>query len=232
MKINLILLALITTLAAGSASGQGYFKFSSTKSAVWDGSGAGAILSTRVEVALLWAIANTPSPFAGGAIGLNAVPISYGSSTVVSWAAPQAANALAASSFTFATSATTPSPGGTPIIGFTSSTGAVSFNSGARFDTVGGPGPAQTYTLMLVSWDRAYPSFSAAATAITAQGTAAMIGWSAPVQVQSGSALNDPNISSINFLQFGTFVVVDPEPGTLALTALGGVSLLIFRRRK
>jgi hypothetical protein len=36
--------------------------------------------------------------------------------------------------------------------------------------------------------------------------------------------------ASIN--KFGTFIPSVPEPGTMALAALGGASLLMFRRRK
>ena len=231
MKKIITILTLTATLAGSSAFGQGYFKFASSKSIVWNGGGSASALSTKMEVALLWAAASTASPFAGGAIGLNAVPIAYNSSSVTTFSASQAAAALAGSSFTFATAATTPSAGA-PIIGFASATGVVSFNSGATFDITGGPGASQTYTLMLVTWDRQYASFAAAAAAVEPSGNSGTIGWSAPIQLASGLALNDATISSAPFTQFGSFATPTPEPGTMAIAALGGASLLLFRRKK
>ena len=101
-------------------------------------------------------------------------------------------------------------------------------NGGASFD-ITGTSVSTAYTLMLVSWNGSLYSTLAAA---EAAGNGA-IGFSAPIQYTSGTGPTDNTVASAPFAQFGTFVpAIVPEPGTMALAALGGASLLLFRRKK
>ena len=223
MKKIITILTLTATLAGTSAFGQGFFKFASGKSQTWDGTGASALTSTKIEVALLWAAASTASPFAGAPFN-GSTPTSGNNTTSPAWTDAAAQTALSGSSFTFANSAS----GGGLVQGFTLANGSVSLAGGGNFDIIG-TSAATIYTLMLVSWDRQYSTFAAAA---AAPGGLGAIGWSTPIQVTSGSSLIDNTVSSPTIAQFGTFAGATPEPGTMAIAALGGASLLLFRRKK
>jgi hypothetical protein len=219
MKKLIAITLLATSLAGTSAFGQGYFKFASGKSEVYDGSTASAVLSTKIQVALLWAAASTANPFSG----LQASTQILGNTTTQPvWTDVQAQNALSGSTFQFASSSFI----GGAVTGFTLANGSISFASGGNFD-ITGTLSSTPYTLMLVSWDRQYSSFANAAANNGA------IGWSVPIQVTSGTGLTDNSVTSAPFGQFGTFPGGPvPEPGTMALAALGGASLLLFRRKK
>jgi PEP-CTERM motif len=215
MKKTLIMTIVALAFATASTFGQGYFKFASGKSQVWDGfsTPGTATRSTSVSVALFWAANGASSPFSW----LTSTPTSGNSTTTESYTASQAWSALTSSSWTLAQ--TTDAGMNGNVQGVSTSSGAVTFGTGANFG-VTGTSPGVAYELMLVSF------------ATSSYGSGA-IGWSAPISVTSGTSLLDNTVASPTYTQFGTFVpAATPEPSTMALAGLGGAAMLLFRRRK
>ena len=87
---------------------------------------------------------------------------------------------------------------------------------------------SEAITVYLVAWSSAYSSPSAASTAGSA------IGWSAPINYTTGSSgIPGVTLAVAGMSNFYVDTIAPtPEPGTMALAALGGASLLLFRRRK
>jgi len=213
----------VLAIAATTAFSQGYFKLSSGKSQTFDGftTPGAAGVSANVDVALFWAAANT-TPTVDSL--LTSTPTAGNSSTVESYTVAQAWTAILNGQFAEATSTSI----GGPVQGPTSTTGVVKFAGGSSFDIVGAS-ISTAYTFYLVSWSAAFANPTAA------QAGGSAVGWSAPFQYTVGTGPTDNSVTSPTIGQFGTFapaVTVVPEPGTMALAGLGGLSLLAFRRKK
>jgi hypothetical protein len=229
MKKIITISMLAATLAATSAFGQGWLTVSGTPSQVWDGFTTAGVSarSSQVSVGLFWAAANTANPMLGllantPSTGNSTTPESY--TVATAWS-----TILGAAGWTFAQS---PEIGGNGVITRSSTKGAVIFNAGGNFSLTGAAAGTHV-ALMEVSWNAAFASPSAAQTGGSA------IGWTYLTADSGalGNAVTDvtsPQITA-NGPSFGTFipaVASVPEPSTMALAALGGASLLLFRRRK
>jgi hypothetical protein len=109
--------------------------------------------------------------------------------------------------------------------------GGYSYNGGAAFVPTGTTA-GNTYSVFVVAWSSAYanPWLAAAGNSF--------LGYSSVFQYASSpnSASAAPSFAAAGGtanLPFGVDIVSSvPEPGTMALAALGGASLLLFRRRK
>jgi len=220
MKRIIALSLIAASLAATSAFGQGYFQFTSGKSQAYDGfttPGASAP-SANVNVALMWAAAGT-TPTVDSL--LTSTPTSGNSATVESYTAAQAWADINNGQFTLAVNSATSAN----VIAKTAANGSFSYNGGVSFG-VNGTSPG-TYTIYEVSWNAAYADPTTAAAAGSA------VGWSAPIQYTAVNATGFVNPTLGQFPGYGTFVpAATPEPGTMALAGLGGLSMLAFRRRK
>ena len=79
------------------------------------------------------------------------------------------------------------------------------------------------YQFIAIGWNSTSSMFASTA-----------LGWSDPFNYATGSSASDPlgttSFSQGGMNQFGVAPV--PEPSTIALAGLGGLSLLLFRRRK
>ena len=218
-----------------SSYGQGYFDFVTGKSQAYDGFTTAGVsaLSSQVTVSFLWAAAST----AAVGLPLTSTPITGNSTTVESYTTTTAWAAILASGFTPAVYTNISTLVFTPVAQRTLANGGVSFNGGASFGVVGTAGQNQgqvsgvTYSVFLVGWGGGYANIAAAAAA------GAAVGWSSVFQYTSGinSGATVGNFSSLS-PNFGVFTPAGagpvPEPSTMALAALGGASLLLFRRRK
>jgi hypothetical protein len=103
--------------------------------------------------------------------------------------------------------------------------GAFSYNAAATFPISGTAAGGGTATLFLIAWSNAY------ATPALAQAAGSILGWSAPFNYNYTASIGTPlTILASGFAPFGVAGV--PEPTTMAVAGLAGLSLLLFRRRK
>jgi len=218
MKKIIALTILAATFAATSAFSQGYVSLTVGKSGTWDDfttPGTPAV-DTKIDVAMFWAAAST-TPNVDSIE--TSTPTAGSLNTAAAWA--DLAGVGNNNNFTLGVNANTSA-------NIQMQTAA---NGGANFGVVGvnGTSTGTTFTVFMVAWNNVggtVNTLSAAAAANVA------VGWSAPVQVPFLSS-TDPNLSADapSFGQFGVLTSV-PEPGTMALAGLGGLSLLAFRRKK
>ncbi len=178
-------------------------------------------LSTNVDMTFLWAPANT-TPDIVGYTGLASTPANgvngYGRSHFSFWDWTK----ILDGQFTLATNSST----GFLATQRTLANGAITYNGGANFPVTGTTGNT-TYTIYMISWDAQY------ATPEIAAANNSALGWSTPFQYTSGLnvASSLPTMSGV-VASFGTFFLdVTPEPTTLALAVVGGLSLLACRRK-
>jgi hypothetical protein len=111
------------------------------------------------------------------------------------------------------------------LVGSGKTAGTFSYNGGDNFEFNGGSSTVEvTYDFIVLAWDSTSSTYVGAAD----------LGWSNPFKYVTGSTsgdgagLIDLNGGTMN--QFGVAAV--PEPTTLALAGLGGLSMLFLRRRK
>lgn len=215
MRKTIAISLLTGWLAATSAFGQGYFAFTSGKNQVYDCFTVPTpTVGGNVRVSFLWAAAGT-TPVVD--IFLVSTPTS--ANTVLVYTIPQAWAAILNGQFNFATNAADNSL----VKATLSSTGVINYNGGSPFGALGTT-PNTTYTIYEVGWDSAYANPWLAAAAQSA------VGWSNPIQYTAVTSTFFVNSMIGQFASFGVFGV--PEPTTMTLAALGGLSLLAFRRFK
>jgi hypothetical protein len=222
MKKLITITLLVASFAATGAFGQGYFFFASGKKQVYDGSGATAVNDTAVTVALFWATGSSVVPtvdqygsqsLASGNNTTLATTVGYTDSQA--WTAINNGQFIEGASTVVFTGLDQAN---------TTATGVLNLGGGSSFD-VTGTVASGLYTAYLVSWTGGW------ATPALAASNGAAVGWSTPYNWTAGSSVSTLNTPSI--AGFGTFIpVATPEPGTMALAALGGASLLMFRRKK
>lgn len=224
MKKIITLNLLAIWLATTAAFGQGYFMFTTGKSQAYDGFTTEGVfvLSTTVNTTFLWGPTNT-TPDVAAATGFASSPTnaSYLSQP---YYVHQAWNAILDGQFTLATNSST----GALAAQRTAANGSIAYNGGATFGVAGTTGNT-TYAIYMISWDAQFATPQLAAAANGGYGTA--LGWSTPFLYLSG-AIPASSTSTMAGLAagFGTAGPV-PEPTTLALAVLGGLSLLACRRK-
>jgi hypothetical protein len=223
MKKIIVISILTGWLAATSAFSQGYFIFSAGKSQVWDGFTTAGVstLAATVNTTFLWAPANTVPTVASY---LTSTPTNGNSTTLELYSVASVWAAILDGQFTLAVNNAT----STFVSQVTSANGSFNYDSGFSFP-VTGTTPGITYTIYEISWDAQYATPALAAAANGGLGSA--VGWSSPAQYTPVIQIGTPPTMTALFPKFGTFDPV-PEPATLALAGLGGLALLVFRRRK
>ena len=223
MKKILMISTLALTVVSTSVFGQGYFQFTSGKSQAYDGFTTTAVsaLGATINVSFLWAAAST-TPNIDTLISNQSLKNGTNNQGGLGYTAQTAWSTILNGQFTFATNAAT----GALVTAQTSATGVISYNSGLSFG-VSNTAPSTTYTVYEVAWSSAY------ATPWLASAANAAVGWSSPIQYATVTATGFVNPMLGQFASYGVFAPAStPEPSTLALAALGGASLLLFRRRK
>jgi len=84
------------------------------------------------------------------------------------------------------------------------------------------------YSCIMVAWSGAYTTVSAASTANALVGCSKVFTYTPAVPPGSAPSMT----ALVGTFGVGGTIAPTPEPGTMALAALGGASLLLFRRRK
>ena len=211
MKRISVITSLVVSVAGFSAFGQGYFEFSTGKSQAWDET---AHTSSTIDVAFLWG--------AQGAVPevetlANGVPTTGTFlNPAVAWTA-----ILYDPNFQLAVNS---GAGNSLASVLCTSAGGISYNGGNAFAGPLATSPGVTYTLFMISWNSAYATPALAAAANT------FLGWSQAFDYTATALTASPNNMVGITPPFG--MVVMPEPATMALAGLGGVSWWLFRRRK
>jgi len=236
MKKQIAILAALVAATSFSAFGQGYITFASATSGTWDEfttPGAGIRSPSDVTVGFLWAATSATDSLTlvsgsggpngnglglrGGAANKQVATNGVSSISVTPWAT--IATMVASGGWNWATNSAAPSA---PLQVTGGANGLWSYNGGASF-ILAGPGAGSTIQIVVIGWNNA-----------GSIGSSADIGWSNPFNYLTGANASDPNgttvFSSSGANQFGVAPI--PEPSTIALAGLGGLSLLLFRRRK
>jgi len=227
MKKLLTIATVAAALSGLSALGQGYFLFTGSAKTEWTGwlNGTpqiGAVQAGSNNVAFL---IGTGTPLVDGleaSTATNAVQNlttlfgMTGGTNVTAWY-----DILNDPDYSLATYNT----GGTRVIlAPNASNGAI--GTGTEVEVNGTSSAGGTISIYVIGWSAAYATPQAAALA------GSPVGWSAPFSYTYANSIGTP----LNFTQSGLGnYMVDPapipEPTTLALAGLGGLSLLLFRRR-
>lgn len=215
---KLICSAIVAAMASGSAFAQGYMIFSSgTGNGLYDNftTKGTPVKDALMDVGFIWvdgsgatysALGSTASANTGTAT-LASNPWSSLTALTGGWAW----GSVLTTPVAVKTTATPPPAAGD----FTAGTIGVA-----------GSSASEVITVYVVAWSSAYTTYAAAAAANSA------IGWSTPFTYTLGSSTAPGGNLSAAFSSFYVDAVPVPEPCTMALLGLGGLSLLMIRRRK
>jgi hypothetical protein len=211
MKKQLFILSLITAFSF-SALGQGYMTFSASKS-VYYGPTVTLGVGTNNGAAFLWAPIGTFNPLGAG-IATNAA-ITDGSAWNVINAMTSSGGWTLGLDFN---NSNAQAIGTVPPSGV--GAGNIMYNGGAPFQLAGSTAGA-TYQMIALAWSGG------------TYGTSTTFGWSSAFNYQTGVSPAD-TASVVNFTgngmsPFGVAPTI-PEPSTIALTGLAGLTLLALRR--
>jgi hypothetical protein len=220
---KIIAISIITaSLVAPSVLGQGWMFLITSRSTIWDDFSTPGVpqLDANVEIALLWAANSTPNPMP---LGLASAPTSISFESYTDDQAWQDIypGGTIQSGWTLALdNGDNGDIAGTEIMGPCSMKGSADYDSGLGFDVTGTPAGGSV-ALLLLSWDDTY------ATPLAAGNADSAIGWSYVSSFALARSAVDTSIESPDFPR--EFQV--PEPTTLVLAGLGGLSFLLFRKR-
>lgn len=232
MKKLIAILATAIAAVGFSACAQDWITFETSGTTIWDNSKGtpsfDAAAAGSLDAILLWAPVGTSDtlPSVGTSFGLR------GSGTALDQVAT---NAVSFGSVTAIADIQAMLSGGWAIAadmgsgsnavantGTGTLKGQAEYNSGNPFEVSGVTGASGSSIEEIVL----------AYTAASSWSSASAVGWSNPFNNTVGSAATDPNATATQSSANQFAVVAVPEPTTLALAGLGGLSMLFLRRRK
>ena len=220
-KTLLVLAALVATSLTGFS--QGNVLLSGSLRGIWTTAQNNVAGSQGDNVALLF---YTSAPdltaifaTAGGGSPTNSTSGNAGYSVSTAWTALLAG----------AIQVNGPSSSSPAIATITGTTGTFSFNSSTAWAASNLSG-STTYSAVEIAWN---PTGGNTTIALAAANNA-LVGWSKVFSYTTTTGATAPaNVNTLaNAYGVGGVVTPTPEPGTMALAALGGASLLLVRRRK
>lgn len=234
MKKLIAILGTVIAAAGVSAFGQDWISFSVPNSTIWFNDITPAMPAAdagTVDAVLLWSSNTTVGsgdllPSQGTEFGLR------GTGTALDQVATNAIDLESAN--LFQSIQTMLSSGwsiaedmgtGTNAVGNDSASpkGGLAYNSGNPFQVQGVTVASGSEIQEIIL------GYNSSASSWT---TAMGLGWSNPFDITVGTSSGDPNASATQTSANQFAVVISPEPTTLALVGLGGLSMLAFRRRK
>jgi len=223
MIMNIKLTATLAALVAATgmtAFGQGYVLFATSKNNVYDGfstPGTGVVAPGDVTATFLWAPTGTTDPLGAGASSTGST------SAAGAWASIES---MLSSGWSVAVNAGTSNEVDKADNNGGVQAGAISYNSSVSFALQGTTG-GSSYEFVVIGWD----NLTGAGTLEQAEDPQA-VGWSSAFTYATGATSGSTisNFSVSGETPFGISPV--PEPASLALAGLGGLSMLFLRRRK
>jgi len=223
-----ILIAAAIAMAGISSFAQGNILFSGPSKGVWDNfsSSTPHLTGEGIYVALMFGT-GTPTIASISGTGLltagnggeytstNSINLNTSFSAATAWN-----DILNQSGWALVTGTNNVDPAQMAV---SSSNGAFTYNAGSAWQSQNLTG-GTVYNMYIIGWSSAYatPQLAAAANAA--------VGWSSYFSYTPAVGISTPPTFSGLATPFG--VVATPEPSTMALAAIGGASLLLFRRRK
>jgi len=230
MKKLIISSVLGIVVAASSAFGQGWAELVTSPHFIWDDTGtySGATISnprfdSSFDVAMMYGT-GTPA-VAAIAAGNPTNNSTLGATTSYSPFSATAAWSDIMNDANFAIA----SSNSVAWVATGTASGGSSANGGSEF-AVAGSTALTTYSVFLIAWN------TEGGTLLTPQAASAAgaaVGWSPTFSYQFQAAPPTGNApAQPAFTAFGIGYYPTPEPTTLALAGLGGISMLFLRRRK
>jgi len=227
MKKLIAILAIATAAGGLSAFAQDWITVEQTGNGlVWDefttpGSSHEAPAGD-VTIDVLWALTGTADPLGAG-VATTGGSSAGGASTI--------ATMLSSGGWTLMQNYASGS--GSAALGNVSTTTGGSVTKGGSIIAYNAANPFEfDETTAVASGSSVEYLFLAYNSAASSWSTASDLGWSAEGTVSVGTTVGDPNATSNeSSAPFGVVGAV-PEPTTLALAGLGGLSMLFLRRRK
>src|ERR1700733_2200037 len=224
MKKLLALLITLFTATGTNAFAQGFVIFAIGKDNVYDEfttPGTGVVAPGDVTATFLWAATGTPDPLGTGVATTGVSSTAGGWSTVSSmlssgWSIEENYN-----------SGSTPTEADVPDNARGSFKGQLVYNGGVAFRLANNTA-GSTCEFVIIGWD----NLGGDSTLDQAMTDNVAMGWSGSFNYMttSPSGSTPETFSESGELPFGVAPV--PEPATLALAGLGGLSILLVRRRK
>jgi len=223
MKKQIAILATIMAAGSLSAFAQGYLDFTTGAGSDYNGSGA-ELTQNNYDVAFLWAVSTATDPLGAGVPTTGATSVAAEFSNLQTMASGAS---IDGSVWTIGENAN----GDTEADALEGKLGTATYNSGNPWQVVG-TAAGQDIEIVAVSWNNEGGTVTSLNTALNDAGSDGIgYSWSFTylTGATSGSAV-DTTFSSSGLPPFGIAPV--PEPTTLALAGLGGLSMLFLRRRK
>src|SRR5208282_2519663 len=221
---KILVIATLAAFAALTSYGQGEINYQGFFHGVGNNyttPGTVTFGSTGIDIELFYAPASTTT--AVSAIAASSSPASLTYSVATAWA-----DIMGNAAFQPVDGSSGTPPALMPAV----ANGGGTYNGGASYSAANLL-PNVTYTLYEVAW---YTGATDQYSTLALANGNAYVGWSQAFQYTPVTSTGSPppTPTTMNQGLVGNYVVggIIPEPTTIALAGLGGLSLLLFRRRK
>jgi hypothetical protein len=218
-KLLALFISLFTVIGTNAFAQGGYVLFVTTKDNVYDEftePGVGLVAPGDVTATFLWASVGTSDPLGAG-VGTNGVAYTGGAWSTIS--------SMLSSGWTVAKDTGTGAEADVAVATSGSLKGGLDYNNGVAFQLANSTG-GDTYEMLVIGWD----NLGGASTLEQAMTASVILGWSGSFYYATGATAGSAvdTFSQSGEAPFGVGTI--PEPTTLALAGLGGLSLLLCGR--